>query len=218
MLGTTYWVSQYMAPPEYGNEPYWQAHFMVSALKRRAFNGRASIRLPDGRRVVVCGSQTEQDNFYNGCLAYAYWAVHGLERLSVVNGDTVFVSAPDSKCCTAAGRAPNISPATEMIANAFDQPLLDVLRFRTPQKSASREQGTRDPDALAPNLEIVGSVRGKHAIIVDDVMTKGGHMRAFSKALLSQGAASVTGMNAARTVYSAKGDAFGLWSENMADF
>lgn len=76
-------------------------------------------------------------------------------------------------------------------------PLADVLA-----RSSARDQRALGRDARAANLagsvEVLDDVRGMRLLLADDVVTSGATIREASSALLSRGAASVTGVALAR--------------------
>ena len=83
-----------------------------------------------------------------------------------------------------------------------DAYVFDVLRWKTPIMKA-HEGGERDPltllDLLDEPLEPI--TRGMRVVLVDDVMTKGGHMAACARLLAEHGAAVRLGVVAAHAVH-----------------
>lgn len=67
--------------------------------------------------------------------------------------------------------------------------VLDVLRWDMPMPS-SRAGGSRDPGYLLGHLRCTapGAVAGRRIVVLDDVMTTGGHIRAAARLLRDHGA------------------------------
>ena len=76
-----------------------------------------------------------------------------------------------------------------------------VLRWDEPMPSASQEQGPRDPAELYPHLELRGTLRHRQRthVLVDDVLTTGGHLRACAAFLASRGVVAGFAVCAARS-------------------
>jgi len=70
-----------------------------------------------------------------------------------------------------------------------DATVSDILRFDQPMAAANDEGGTRDPVLIYPRLKVIDRVyKTRPYVIVDDVLTSGGHIAAGITILREQGA------------------------------
>jgi predicted amidophosphoribosyltransferase len=106
------------------------------------------------------------------------------------------------------------------IANAVSPAptVRDVLRWEMPIVSSRLMAGTRDVGALYRRLRVIACVEGEHVVLVDDVLTLGGHLRACAAKLRAHGANVVLGLCAGRADQMQVPDPFGVRSEQLEDF
>lgn len=112
----------------------------------------------------------------------------------------LLVAIPASR---ASLRRRGMNPAAEIsrsLAAELGLPLARGLLRRRRETSRQTAQGRRARRLGAQNLfYCAGEVRGRHLVVVDDVMTTGSTANAAAAALLAAGAADVTVLVAART-------------------
>ena len=114
--------------------------------------------------------------------------------------DALLVAIPASR---ASLRQRGMNPAAEIarsLAAELELPLAHGLLRRRHETPRQTTQGRRARRQGAQGLfHCAGEVRGRHLVVVDDVMTTGSTADAAAAALLAAGAAGVTVLVAART-------------------
>jgi orotate phosphoribosyltransferase len=84
--------------------------------------------------------------------------------------------------------------------------------------SASKQGGPRDSATLYANLTFVEELRkGTTVVLVDDVMTSGGHLKACAAKIRSKGADVVLAICGGRTLYDQDKKAFDIVEEMLVD-
>lgn len=99
-----------------------------------------------------------------------------------------------------------------------DVEVLDCLRFRKVMDSASRGGGTRNPQTLYNNLVLIEDVLAADVILIDDVRTTGGHLRAARALIIEQGAECDLAICAGRTVWDQDQEPSSLGEDEFPDF
>ena len=117
-------------------------------------------------------------------------------------GPIILIPVPNSECTTEVEHSRIATLAHEIRERSeLVQGVADVLRWDEPMPSASQEQGPRDPAELYPHLELRGTLRHRQRthVLVDDVLTTGGHLRACAAFLASRGVVAGFAVCAARS-------------------
>jgi adenine/guanine phosphoribosyltransferase-like PRPP-binding protein len=83
--------------------------------------------------------------------------------------------------------------------------------------SAHQQGGTRNPKRIRDNLTVTSRMKGRSVIIVDDVLTSGGHLKAAADALRDAGATVLMATCAGRAVWERRSRVFGLIAETLED-
>jgi hypothetical protein len=94
----------------------------------------------------------------------------------------------------------------------------DVLRWESPMLPATACGGRRDAAFLYERLRITTRLNGKRVVLVDDVVTTGGHLRACAARLRSEGTEALLGICAGRADPVQAVDPFAVRQEELDDF
>jgi predicted amidophosphoribosyltransferase len=127
-------------------------------------------------------------------------------------GPLTLIPVPDAACGLSAERVPKVVPLAEALAGALPAgkaTVLDVLRWARPMPTAHQADGTRDPQELYGRLRLSRPKLPAHyanAVLVDDVLASGGHLRAAAAFLRDCGAHVVAAVCAGRADDAGAGD------------
>lgn len=176
-------------------QEWWDAFKYTRAVKSARVNG--FFHIPNGFFRVRVNERNVKEARYN----FGGWASSILQR-DARDGGVIVVPVPSKDAVIGNTEATRHS---DMIADAFanitDKPMvLDVLRFSEKLTKAS-EGGPRSPEALQPKLRIVGELPKKPIVLLDDVLTNGGHLRAARRLLTEAGHTVVYGLACGHTVH-----------------
>ncbi len=95
-----------------------------------------------------------------------------------LRGPIVLVPVPDSSCTSASARMPRTALLAQCLARHLANAIVvDGLRWQRTVRP-SHDGGTRDPARLHANLILLATIPQGTSVIVDDVLTTGGHIRA----------------------------------------
>jgi hypothetical protein len=109
--------------------------------------------------------------------------------------------------------------ADELRAAKLDAEVADVLRWTEEMPKTRSGGGTRDPAVLFPRLTLIGKVESStQYILVDDVCTSGGHLRAAAARLRGAGASALLAVCAGRTSQVAVDEPFKPSLEELDDY
>lgn len=122
------------------------------------------------------------------------------ERLGLVD-PTIFVPVPSRDALVHGGDVERWGPRDLVRGLVKVEHRAELVRFTTPPKPAS-EGGPRDWHELIEHMALLEPPPAgtRSAVIVDDVLTSGGHMQAVAKLLLDAGIERVAGLCIAKTV------------------
>ncbi len=168
---------------------------LVKSLKGENFNGYANMRDANGimRRIIESDPSA----------ALAYFAAWGAQIISDMTArDIVLVPVPSSQCVSHAAVSTPYAMANALQAIVGNRVRVERwLCFAQPM-TPSHAGGTRDSNILASAMRAAPTCRGdSRVILVDDVMTTGGHLKACASVLRARGVSVDAAIVAARTVW-----------------
>jgi len=191
----------------------YNARDFVLTIKDRDIREYAFVRCRGQRRRFENSTREEVVGWFGEMVA-EYCQEHPIDM------PFVLVPVPGSKADTRFANVQRTTTLAEAIAGALrPAPLvLDVLRWDSPIVSSRLLAGTRDVAALYARLVLTGSVFGQRVVLVDDVVTLGGHLRACAAKLRNAGADVVLGVCVARADPIPASDPFAVRCETLPDF
>jgi predicted amidophosphoribosyltransferase len=201
------------------------AHDWIQALKGKHFNGYA--------QVPVCGRlhRLADENASDAIQWFGEMAVAYLTTKNIT-GPFAIIPVPNSSSLVDS----SAKPRTRKLAKAVVEHLpdnggvvLDCLRFKQNQGSASSEGGPREAEKIYKNLvvlreeiaeffENVEDGEDYYVLLVDDVTTSGGHLRACAARLKKAGLEVDSVICGGKTVYDQVKAAFDIREEELDEY
>ncbi|SRR5260370_28324046 len=137
----------------------------------------------------------------------------------------IVVPVPNSGCVASS----SVKPQTRKLAKAVCDSLkdgsyvVDCLRWKKNLGSASKEGGPRDAGILYRNAVILedqlkGIDKGLDVLLVDDVTTSGGHLRACVAKLQSKQLDTKIVVCGGKTIYDQANPAFHLYQDKLENY
>jgi hypothetical protein len=148
----------------------FDATHMVKAVKGLSLSANAYTDIPiDGKTIRIVEANKDRAIDW-----HASWAASKIAALG--DGRKILIPVPSSKTTLASPdtfRTMLIAKAIEArVPNSFT---LSALRFKEARPSSREDGGSRDPDVLCKNLAFLMAIPIGKIILIDDVMTSGGH-------------------------------------------
>jgi hypothetical protein len=185
---------------------------LVKSLKGEPFKGYTNFKL---------GGKPHQITAQDSKAAYALWSNWAGLRLrdDLKLGKVTLVPVPSSaqvkfgqNTCPVrmADSIATLLPKAAVVGN--------FLRHKTKQPKAHREGGTRNPGEIERTLDCNVTDKSLPVVLIDDVMTTGGHLSAAAHVLRAQGLRVEHVLVAGRTVWEAVADPYTVAPENIEAF
>lgn len=167
----------------------------VKSLKGENFTGYANMRDVNGinRRIIDSDPSA----------ALAYFAAWGAQLINdMAAGGIVLVPVPSSQCVSHEAVSTPYTMANALQAIVGNHVRVERWLCFAQSMTPSHAGGTRDSNTLASAMRVAPASRGEsHVILVDDVMTTGGHLKACASVLRDRGVCVDAAIVAARTVW-----------------
>jgi hypothetical protein len=187
----------------------------VHALKKKELEGTAHV-------LVKAGEAGRRLAPYNASDAFDWFAemVVPVLRQELATTRVVLVPIPDCGCTEDVIESRTSALAIAVARRAGAVVVSDILRWRRRVPPARSGQGPRDPVSIYQNLRLRpgwGPVSRPY-VLVDDVVTTGGHLRACAAFLHDHGARVERAICAARSDQDPTDDPFRRRVDELADF
>ena len=153
-----------------------------------------------GRKLVLGLKHGDRTDL---ALPAARWMAQKIAKWPLL--DTVFVPVPLHWVRLARRRYNQAALLTLALGKVLDRPVcVDALlrpKKTKPLQGHSREERFKAlTDAITPNPKRMDQIKGKHVVLVDDVMTSGATLAASAEAAKAAGATNVSIVTLARVV------------------
>lgn len=190
----------------------WEAFKFIRAIKGEPFRGYATI--PVAGVTVRLNENTKH-------LVYSWFGqmAASLLRPRFSSPPAFVVPVPSSSAVVGAQWGEPAAPLrlAEELAGRLGSAVWDGLRWDAPGQAA-HQGGSRDGIDLYKRLVLIRSMpHAARCLLVDDVLTGGGHMRAAVHKLREHGANVSHGVVAGRTTRGSQQNAFGVPDEVLHD-
>ncbi|SRR6266700_664788 len=185
----------------------------VKAVKGKSFKSSAYIPVAGTLRYLDMSNANNSLSWF-AQMAYAYfWEKQTPSPL-------VLVPLPNSPCALNTNTIPRTFYQAQALAQVLNNTtVLDCLRWKVAKESASGGSGSRDPQELYDNLAATTPVpQGTRLVLIDDVRTSGGHLKAARAMLLAHNGQCDLAMCAARTVRTQNEEPFSRLEEQIDDW
>lgn len=167
--------ASYEGTPHNWGQVEYDAYKLVQTLKGNSINGYATMKKVDGKWVTF-RTETPEGAF----ALWGEWA--GAKALQIAPAGALLVPVPSSSCLAIGSdeKGRKLAQAVEAYAPGFS--LAEALCWAV-QFAKSAEGGPRDPDILFKNVRVATHLEKRDVVLIDDVVTSGGHLIACARAL-----------------------------------
>jgi predicted amidophosphoribosyltransferase len=209
-------IAAYVPQPEERSKEAWAAFKFVRAVKGEGFTHYAWIPKGDGTHWKL--------EVGNSFLVYRWFAKLAAPRVRAAiggsRGKCSIVPIPASALTAGVdgkGTAPYKLAAALAKELGSDTEVDDVLRWAREMPKAHSGGGTRRAKTLYQNLQGTGEAN-RRCILVDDVLSSGGHLRAAAAELRRANLVPELAVCAGRTFFECPEKCFELDDEELDDF
>lgn len=170
----------------------FDAYKFIQALKGNSVSGYATLQRPNGGWLKIEGENTAA-----AFQIFGEWGAKVLDDIGLEEGHLVPV--PSSTCLELGGdeKGRKLAQAITNVRPNFK--VLEALHWHK-KLPKSAEGGPRDVPTLLANLRIMQELPEGHLILIDDVVTTGGHLRASASGLRHFGGTVELALCGAQTV------------------
>ena len=187
----------------------WGSNKFVHALKGHALKGESWIPVVGKQKKLNNANASAAIGWFAEMVA-DYWKNH------VIKSPVSIVPIPNSDSVVGAA-APHTKLIADAVATKIGSNVLDIVRCKEPLQS-SRSGGPRAFSTLYDNFTLIGKIpKGQRIILVDDVLTTGGHLTAAAARLSEGGGKVEIGFCGGRTVQQQQEDCFSVIEVTVED-
>jgi len=190
----------------------------VQALKGHALNKHAFVPV-QGVNKHLSNANLGDAAMWFGILVNDYLGNH------VTTGPFSVVPVPNSDCVVGSTTKPRTRKLAKAVCDTVKDgsKVLDCLRWKKNLGSASKDGGPREAEILYGNLTFLKEVQedldtNLGVLLVDDVTTSGGHLRACAAKLASKGLGVDIVMCGGKTVYDQNNSAFHTYGYELEEY
>lgn len=169
------------------------AHMFAQTIKGNPINGYVTVKGVDGKWYKAT-SEKPEPAFH----VFGTWAAQIIGQLNLPAGPLIAV--PSSSCVTLGGDTKGRKLVDTIAAYAPNRHALNALHWDDAMQKA-QAGGERDADALFGRLRVLHPMAPATVVLVDDVVTTGGHLIACARALRHFGHTVEHAIAAAQTVW-----------------
>lgn len=201
--------AQYLtAPVPNMRGPDYDAIVLVKAVKGLPFGNYAQVQIGgQWARIDEANKDRALDWF-------AEWAAPHVN--SIDDGPKVLIPVPSSKTTpTTPADFRTAVIAGKIAAMCPKTVVAPVLRFRAARPNSREEGGSRSAQVIHSELVLSGTLPPGRIILVDDVMTGGGHLKASAWVIEDQKRAVEHALACGRTLDTQQADPFSLPVETL---
>lgn len=190
----------------------FDAHDFVHALKGRQLNKYARIPIFGKDRLLENRNLSDAVDWFAELVA-DYFQKHKIHT------PLCLVPIPSSTSSIRSSKKPETLKLANAVARAVGKgcQVNDCLRWQKAVIPASKG-GPRDPETLHSNLVVTRSLSSFPHILVDDVLTSGGHLQASATVLKEKGAKVRMAVCGGRTVHVPPKVPFKVITEILDDY
>jgi hypothetical protein len=171
-------------------------------------NGYTDVQI-DGKRCRIVNSNKD-----DAIPWFAGWA--GAKIAELGSQPKILIPVPSSKTIVSSSEEfRTMKLAQAVAARVQGATAISALRFIEARPSSREEGGSRDPAVLYPNLTIARALPEGQIILIDDIMTSGGHFIASSWRLADRGRVPVLGLACGRSLETQIDNPFSVAPENL---
>jgi len=185
----------------------YNAYKFIQALKGNQLNGYARLTRPNGYQVKIDASDTDG--------AYTVFGEWGAQKLANMGLNPITLVPVPSSDCLAFDTDEKGKLIAEAIAQHRRNATVALSLCWKEQRPKASKGGTRNAVALQANLRVRTTPPLNEVVLVDDVVTTGGHLLACANALRAKGYKVERAICAARTVHAQPES--GMFQERLID-
>jgi hypothetical protein len=206
--------SSYLTVPGGWRDEDYHANKFVRALKGEQFGGYALVPL-NGIQMRLANENLDSALDWFAVMVRTYIIKEKIRP------PLAFIPVPSS----AQTRRTKTTGRTEKMAQAIRARMgakasaVDCLRWKQNLGSARRTGGPRNVEVLYSNLTMNARIlnENRRVVLVDDVMTSGGHLRACARIVREAGANVLLAVCGGRTTHTQDRGAFDIVKETLED-